>query len=80
MSPAFSHIFSTTSHGAAYGLLVLILIGVLAGRSATVPPALAAPLAILSMVPGVLTERWLFFAEARHTATLYYGYRHAHTR
>ena len=22
---------------------------------------------------GTLTERWLFFAEARHTVTLYYG-------
>ena len=25
---------------------------------------------------GVMTERWLFFAEARHTVTLYYGDRH----
>jgi DMSO reductase anchor subunit len=22
---------------------------------------------------GVLVERWLFFAEAKHTVTLYYG-------
>jgi DMSO reductase anchor subunit len=32
--------------------------------------ALAA--ALIAMV-GVLVERWLFFAEARHTVTLYYG-------
>jgi len=25
---------------------------------------------------GILTERWLFFAEAKHTVTLYYGERH----
>lgn len=27
----------------------------------------------LSALGGMLVERWLFFAEARHTATLYYG-------
>ena len=40
------------------------------------PPVLAgmaAVLAVLSAGVGVLTERWLFFAEARHTAMLYYG-------
>jgi len=30
-------------------------------------------LAFASMTPGILTERWLFFAEARHVVTLYYG-------
>lgn len=37
----------------------------------------AAPLltliATLSMATGLLTERWLFFAEARHIVMLYYG-------
>ncbi len=33
----------------------------------------AAVLAVVSQAPGMLTERWLFFAEARHTVTLYYG-------
>ena len=28
--------------------------------------------AILTMI-GVATERWLFFAEAKHAVTLYYG-------
>mgnify|MGYP001398822767 CR=1 FL=1 len=32
-----------------------------------------AVLAVLSALAGVLIERWLFFAEARHTVTLYYG-------
>ena len=32
-------------------------------------PAVAAPVALL----GLLVERWLFFAEATHTVTLYYG-------
>ena len=34
--------------------------------------ALAVVAALLGMV-GVLVERWLFFAEAKHTVTLYYG-------
>ena len=33
----------------------------------------AAGLAALSAALGVVVERWLFFAEARHTVTLYYG-------
>ena len=28
---------------------------------------------LLAHVAGVLVERWLFFAEARHTVMLYYG-------
>ena len=30
-------------------------------------------LAALIMAVGTLIERWLFFAEAKHTVTLYYG-------
>jgi DMSO reductase anchor subunit len=30
-------------------------------------------LAAVGNAIGTLTERWLFFAEARHTVTLYYG-------
>jgi DMSO reductase anchor subunit len=33
----------------------------------------AAALAAVSVILGVLIERWLFFAEAKHTVTLYYG-------
>jgi DMSO reductase anchor subunit len=40
-----------------------------AGWPAAVAAILAAPLATL----GVLVERWLFFAEAKHAVTLYYG-------
>ena len=37
--------------------------------------AILAWLAALSGLVGVLMERWLFFAEATHTVTLYYGRR-----
>lgn len=38
-----------------------------------VPAAAAAVAACLSVSLGILAERWLFFAEAKHTVTLYYG-------
>ncbi len=39
------------------------------------PGAVMALAAALSASLGVLIERWLFFAEAKHTVTLYYGAR-----
>ncbi|MCW5752212.1 MAG: dimethyl sulfoxide reductase anchor subunit [Alphaproteobacteria bacterium] len=35
--------------------------------------ALALFLALAAMLAGLLVERWLFFAEAKHTVMLYYG-------
>ncbi len=37
------------------------------------PPTLATFLAATIATVGVLAERWLFFAEAKHTVMLYYG-------
>ncbi len=38
-------------------------------------PHVAAALAVLSHVAGILAARWLFFAEAEHVVGLYYGAR-----
>ena len=35
--------------------------------------ALVGLVAVLSMSVGVLAERWLFFAQAKHIVMLYYG-------
>ncbi|CDX16875.1 DMSO reductase anchor subunit (DmsC) [Mesorhizobium sp. SOD10] len=35
--------------------------------------AIASVLATVAQLAGMLVERWLFFAEAKHTVTLYYG-------
>jgi sulfite dehydrogenase (quinone) subunit SoeC len=51
----------------ALTLLALIAEGVVA--------TLAAALAAASGLAGIALERWLFFAEATHTVTLYYGRR-----
>ena len=50
---------------------ILLLAAILAGESFPATFLLAA--APVSAAPGVLVERWLFFAEAKHTVTLYYG-------
>ena len=34
---------------------------------------LLAALAVISHLVGVLVQRWVFFAEARHAVGLYYG-------
>ncbi|HEX3954294.1 MAG TPA: DmsC/YnfH family molybdoenzyme membrane anchor subunit [Stellaceae bacterium] len=49
---------------------LLTLIALLAGVHTAI---IAAALAVLSMALGLVIERWLFFAEAKHTVTLYYG-------
>lgn len=57
----------------AAGFAVPILLTTLANIS---PPASATGLTILAAAlgaVGVLVERWLFFAEAKHTVGLYYG-------
>jgi len=38
-----------------------------------VPAAASAVLAVLAAGVGVMVERWLFFAEAKHVVTLFYG-------
>jgi DMSO reductase anchor subunit len=56
---------------AAFAFPALLLLGatVLLGPLA----AILAGVAVISQLVGVLIERWLFFAEARHTVTVYYG-------
>jgi len=49
---------------------VLVLIGLALPLAAAVTLALVA---IVLGVGGTLVERWLFFAEAKHAVTLYYG-------
>ncbi|TGQ64980.1 MAG: dimethyl sulfoxide reductase anchor subunit [Mesorhizobium sp.] len=55
----------------AFGLPILLLILVFV---APWPLAIGASvLAVIVQFGGMLVERWLFFAEAKHTVTLYYG-------
>jgi sulfite dehydrogenase (quinone) subunit SoeC len=49
---------------------VLIAAALLAG---SIIAAICAALAVIAQAAGLLVERWLFFAEARHVVTLYYG-------
>ncbi|MER8580129.1 dimethyl sulfoxide reductase anchor subunit [Mesorhizobium sp. M1423] len=59
------------THALAFALPALLLIAAFA-----LPWPFAAASSILSAIAqlaGMLVERWLFFAEAKHTVTLYYG-------
>jgi len=57
------------------GVVPFVLLGLLLAAGAQVGPgaALVAGLALASHAIGVLAERWLFFAEARHAVMNYYG-------
>ena len=57
------------------GFLVPLALTLLTLFAAGWPGAVAALIAALSASLGVVVERWLFFAEAKHTVTLYYGAR-----
>jgi len=59
------------TQGLAFALPVLLLAATFAlpWPFAAVPSVLAA----IVQFAGMLVERWLFFAEAKHTVTLYYG-------
>lgn len=57
-------------------LLAFVSPAVLLAAQAFSPQPVAVAFALLapaSQLTGMLVERWLFFAEARHTVTLYYG-------
>ena len=49
------------------------LLSLIALLAADTTAAIAAAIAVLSAALGLVVERWLFFAEAKHTVTLYYG-------
>jgi DMSO reductase anchor subunit len=58
--------------GGAVPILLLLSL-LLSGAEAGISAALIALLAACCHAAGVLVERWLFFAEARHSVTNYYG-------
>jgi len=57
----------------AFGFTLPAMLVFLALLAPGWPAIVFLALATLGNAAGTLTERWLFFAEARHTVTLYYG-------
>lgn len=55
------------------GLVFLVLAALMAGMEAGPAVVLVLTITVLSHIVGMLTERWLFFAEARHAVMNYYG-------
>ncbi|WP_340159393.1 DmsC/YnfH family molybdoenzyme membrane anchor subunit [uncultured Hoeflea sp.] len=67
-------------HAARLRMLALLLGGAVPILVLTIVALSGAPsffnlLAAVSMLIGLLAERWLFFAEAEHAVSLYYGHR-----
>lgn len=55
------------------GFVVPALLLLLSLAAAPLPALLLSSLAVGACAAGVFVERWLFFAEAQHVVTLYYG-------
>ena len=58
------------AQGLAFALPIVLLLAALAMSGSA--GAFLIWFAALAQMAGVLVERWLFFAEAKHTVTLYY--------
>jgi DMSO reductase anchor subunit len=54
-------------------LMLTVLAGAAIVNGLVVPAITLTIAAAAATTAGMLTERWLFFAEAKHTVTLYYG-------
>ena len=67
------HASRLRSHAQALAFVVPALLALATLALGPATTAAAAMLAALSITAGLLIERWLVFAEARHVVTLYYG-------
>ncbi len=56
-----------------FAFAIPVVLIAIALSSAPPTAAIAATIAVIAQAAGLLVERWLFFAEAKHVVTLYYG-------
>ncbi|MGB1963003.1 MAG: dimethyl sulfoxide reductase anchor subunit family protein [Candidatus Puniceispirillales bacterium] len=65
-------------HAVRLAVIALVLAAVIPLLVLGLYPQSAALLVLAAVIhmAGIMVERWLFFAEAKHTVTLYYGDRH----
>lgn len=70
---AQKHSAKLRRHAMILGLVVPALLLFVAGNLAGALQAVTLVLALAAGLAGVAVERWLFFAEAKHVVTLYYG-------
>ena len=67
------HARKLRSFAVILAFLIPIAASAMALISSAVPLELWAMLAVISVAVGIFIERWLFFAEAQHVVTLFYG-------
>jgi DMSO reductase anchor subunit len=76
-SVARTHVLQLRKLALAFGFLLPALMIVLSMMASTPLKIIAAVVAAGLVLLGAAVERWLFFAEAEHVVTLYYGARRA---
>jgi DMSO reductase anchor subunit len=74
---ARKHAYRLRAFATIFAFVLPFMLTALTTALAPSVAATAAVLAAVFVILGVLIERWLFFAEAKHTVTLYYGQRTA---
>jgi len=67
------HAIKLRRYAKFFGFLVPIVLMVLAFQDIALSASVLSLLAVVAFAVGAIAERWLFFAQARHTVTLYYG-------
>ena len=70
---ARKHAAKLRRHALVLGMLLPALLLIFAGNLGGVTQIVTLLVALILGFSGVLVERWLFFAEARHMVTLFYG-------
>lgn len=70
---ARKHAAKLRRHALVLGMLLPALLLIFAGNLEGVAQIVTLVVALILGFTGVVVERWLFFAEARHMVTLYYG-------
>ncbi|MFQ5773046.1 MAG: dimethyl sulfoxide reductase anchor subunit family protein [Kiloniellaceae bacterium] len=70
---ARKHAHKLRRHALLGGFVAPLVLTLLSLPAEGILAGLLAVLAVLAATAGMLIERWLFFAEARHVVTLYYG-------
>lgn len=70
---ARKHAEKLRTFAATAGFVLPALLLLVAMRSGPILATVLVAAAVVLMTVGILTERWLFFAEAQHVVTLYHG-------
>lgn len=67
------HALKLRRYARIFGFLIPVLLMIAIQQTSSIASLVLSLTAVFSFVIGAVVERWLFFAEAKHTVTLYYA-------